>query len=89
MTMNYTNYNIILDENHWYRHDEGITDIVLPRELTLSNIVTNSLQILVSWFLFVTLNSVSNLTTFGFVMKYFGKHITLELDIYTSVHLKR
>lgn len=22
-----TNYNII-DENHWYRHDEGITDIV-------------------------------------------------------------
>lgn len=21
-----TNYNIILDENHWYMHDEGITD---------------------------------------------------------------
>lgn len=79
-----------VDENYWYKHDEGIIDVTSsPRELTLSNVVSNSLQILISWFLFVTLNSVSNLTTFGFVMKYFGKHITLELDIYTSVHLKR
>lgn len=51
-----------------------------PRETTLSNIVFNSLQILIGWFMFVTLNSVSNFTIFGF-MKCVGKHITVELDI--------
>lgn len=38
--------------------------------------------------MFVTLNIVSNFTTVGFVLKYFGKHITFEFDIYTQVRLK-
>lgn len=34
-------------------------------------------------------NSGSMHETFGFVMKDFGKYITLEFDTHTSVHLNR
>lgn len=68
------NDNELYSENWIY----SVIVIRLPRELTLSNIVSNSLQILISWFLFVTLKGVSDFRTFVFDMLYFGRCITFE-----------
>lgn len=60
-------------ENHWYRHDEGITNICFEFTKRVNSLI-----------LLLTLSNCFNFYNFGFVIKYFGNiyiYIVIQIRV--------